>query len=107
MLIHGWEPQVYLIPDHVRQGVNVTIEVLQRALRAYENGGKHLPDILYLQLDNTCKQNKSRFLMAYLGELIRAGVFREVYVSFLPVGHTHEVSLFGGSKTPLPFRTSA
>ena len=90
MLIHGWEPQVYLIPDHVRQGVNVTIEVLQRALRAYENGGKHLPDILYLQLDNTCKQNKSRFLMAYLGELIRAGVFREVYVSFLPVGHTHE-----------------
>jgi hypothetical protein len=90
VLIHGWEPQVYLIPDHVKQGVNVTIEVLQRALRAYEEGGKHLPDILYLQVDNTCKQNKSRFLMAYLGELIRAGVFREVYVSFLPVGHTHE-----------------
>lgn len=28
--------------------------------------------------------------MAYLGELIREGVFKEIYVSFLPVGHTHE-----------------
>ena len=81
---------MYLVPDHVKQGVNITIEVLQRALRAYETSGQQLPDTLYLQLDNTCKQNKSRFLMAYLGELIRAGVFREVYVSFLPVGHTHE-----------------
>jgi hypothetical protein len=25
-----------------------------------------------------------------LGELVRAGVFEEIYVSFLPVGHTHE-----------------
>ena len=81
---------MYLIPDHVKQGVNVTIEVLQRTLRAYEESGKTLPPELYLQLDNTCKQNKSRFLMAYLGELVRAGVFREIYVSFLPVGHTHE-----------------
>jgi hypothetical protein len=64
--------------------------VLQRALRSYEESGKELPDTLYVQLDNTCKQNKSRFLMAYLGELVRAGVFSEVYVSFLPVGHTHE-----------------
>lgn len=64
--------------------------MLQRALRSYEESGKELPDTLYVQLDNTCKQNKSRFLMAYLGELVRVGVFSEVYVSFLPVGHTHE-----------------
>lgn len=90
VLVHGWEPQVYLIPDHVKQGVNVTVETLQRTLRAYEESGRQLPPTLYLQLDNTCKQNKSRFLMAYLGELVRSGVFVEVYVSFLPVGHTHE-----------------
>jgi hypothetical protein len=29
VLVHGWVPQVYLIPDHVKQGTNVTIEVLQ------------------------------------------------------------------------------
>jgi hypothetical protein len=43
-----------------------------------------------LQLDNTCKQNKARFLMAFLGDLVSRGIFREIYVSFLPVGHTHE-----------------
>jgi len=91
VLVHGLEPQVYLIPDHVKQGTNVTIETLQRTLRAHEESGKALPPTLYLQLDNTCKQNKSRFLMAYLGEMVRAGVFDNIYVSFLPVGHTHEV----------------
>jgi len=27
---------------------------------------------------------------AYLGQLVRDGVFKDIYVSFLPVGHTHE-----------------
>ena len=75
----------------MKQGVNVTIEALHRTLRAYEESGNSLPPTLYLQLDNTCKQNKSRFMMAYLGELVRMGVFESIYVSFLPVGHTHEV----------------
>jgi hypothetical protein len=45
---------------------------------------------LYLQLDNTSKQNKSKYLFGYLGWLLRTKqVIEECVVSFLPVGHTH------------------
>ena len=57
---------VPVLTDHVKQGNNVTIEVIQRSLRAFEENGKTLPPTLYLQLDNTCKQNKSRFLLVRL-----------------------------------------
>jgi hypothetical protein len=89
-LCHGHAPKVFLVPDHVKQGVNITVEVLQRSLRQLEEDGVPLPPTLYLQLDNTAKQNKSRFLFAYLGELLKMGIFQHIYVSFLPVGHTHE-----------------
>jgi hypothetical protein len=49
-----------------------------------------IPPVLHLQLDNTTKQNKGRFLMAYLGYLVQQGVIKEAYCNFLPVGHTHE-----------------
>lgn len=28
--------------------------------------------------------------MAYLGDLVARKIFRDIYISFLPVGHTHE-----------------
>jgi hypothetical protein len=48
------------------------------------------PRKLYLQLDNTARQNKSKYVFAYLGWLVQTGQALEVIVSFLPVGHTHE-----------------
>ena len=49
-----------------------------------------LPERLYLQLDNSAKDNKNQFLMAFLSMLIYGGVFKEIQVGFLLVGHTHE-----------------
>src|SRR5690606_34082275 len=46
--------------------------------------------ILYLQLDNTSKDNKNQTVFGYLSWLVKKGTFREIYVNFLPVGHTHE-----------------
>ena len=43
-----------------------------------------------IQLDNTAKQNKSKFIFGFLGHLIAASVVQEVIVSFLQSGHTHE-----------------
>jgi len=37
-----------------------------------------LPPVLYLQLDNTARENKNKFLMAFLTYLAQTGVFREV-----------------------------
>ena len=49
-----------------------------------------LPPILYVQLDNCWKDNKCRFVKAFWSMLVAKGIFREVYVSYLLVGHTHD-----------------
>jgi hypothetical protein len=49
-----------------------------------------VPPNLYLQLDNTAKQNKSQYLFAALGFLVWKRTFVTITTSFLPVGHTHD-----------------
>jgi hypothetical protein len=45
---------------------------------------------LFLQLDNSAKDNKNRFVMAFCSLLTARRIFKEVTVGFLVVGHTHE-----------------
>jgi hypothetical protein len=49
-----------------------------------------LPKRLYLQLDNSAKDNKNRFVMAFCSLLTARGIFKEVTMGFLVVGHTYE-----------------
>jgi hypothetical protein len=58
---------------------------------------KALPPVLHLQLDNACSDNKNRYTFCFFSLLVANGVFREVYVNFMLVGHTHEDidALFG------------
>jgi hypothetical protein len=49
-----------------------------------------LPKRLYLQLDNSAKDNKNQFVFAFLSLLTARKVFVEIQVGFLMVGHTHE-----------------
>ena len=58
---------------------------------------KPLPPILTLQLDNASRDNKNRWVFAFCSLLIYKGIFREIYINFLIVGHTHEDidALFG------------
>jgi hypothetical protein len=41
-------------------------------------------------MDNCVKDNKNRFLIAFLSLLMAKEVFEEVKLGFLVVGHTHE-----------------
>ena len=45
-------------------------------------GAKPLPPNLFLQLDNSAKDNKNQYLMAFLSLLIAQGVFKEIQVGF-------------------------
>jgi hypothetical protein len=36
-----------------------------------------------------CRECKNRYIFSYLKSLVDTGVFQHVYLSFLPVGHTH------------------
>ena len=82
--------------------INVLVDVLLKR--------EALAPVLYLQLDNTARENKNQYVMAFLAYLVQAGIFSEVsiaqiniiksmnsillyfqiYLSFLMVGHTHE-----------------
>jgi hypothetical protein len=44
---------------------------------------------LYLQLDNSPKDNKNQFLFGFLSLLTARKVFEEIQLGFLLVGHTH------------------
>ena len=49
-----------------------------------------LPKKLFLQLDNSAKDYKNRYVMAFCSLLTAKRVFKEVTIRFLVVGHTHE-----------------
>jgi hypothetical protein len=51
---------------------------------------RRLPPILHMQLDNCWKDNKSYYVLCFWSLLVAKGIFEEVFVSFLLVGHTHE-----------------
>ena len=56
-----------------------------------------LPPILNVQMDNATRNNKNRYVYAYWSLLVAKRIFREVYVNFMIVGHTHDDidALFG------------
>ena len=90
VIAHGRGTYCYTCPDHVAQGHNVTIQALHDTLVDIITNEGELPKKLVLQLDNTTKQCKGKYLFGYLGMLVELGVFEKIILSFLPVGHTHE-----------------
>jgi hypothetical protein len=94
VLVHGRGVYNYSTHPHVKAGggPNFTLECLARTLDKLqlENPSKPLPKKLYLQLDNCTGSNKNKYMFAFADMLVRKGVFEEVVLSFLMVGHTHE-----------------
>ena len=58
---------------------------------------KPLPPILNVQMDNVVSDNKNKYVFCLSSLLIAKCIFREVYVNFMLVGHTHDDidALFG------------
>ena len=56
-----------------------------------------LPPILNMQMDNATGDNKNRYVFCFWSLLVAKKIFREVYVNFMIVGHTHDDidALFG------------
>ena len=49
-----------------------------------------LPPVLRIQADNCERENKNNYMFAYCASLVALRYFREVRLSFLIVGYTHE-----------------
>ena len=58
---------------------------------------KPLPPILNVQMENAVSDNKNRYVFCFRSLLVAKCIFREVYVNFMLVGHTHDNidALFG------------
>jgi hypothetical protein len=56
-----------------------------------------LPPILNVQIDNAVSDNKNKFVFCFWSLLVAKRIFREVYMNFMLVGHTHDDidALFG------------
>jgi len=67
---------------------NVVLRTVSKILQA--RSGKPLPEVMYLQLDNTARENKNRYVFSFLSLLVQKKIFKKIKVNFLPVGHTHE-----------------
>ncbi|XP_078608286.1 uncharacterized protein LOC144880140 [Branchiostoma floridae x Branchiostoma japonicum] len=77
--------------QNVPHDSNLTITIIMKVLQheAQKRGGS-LPPVLYLQLDNSYRENKNCFVFAFCSELVRQKVVKKVKIGFLLVGHTHE-----------------
>ena len=49
-----------------------------------------LPRKLFVQVDNCIRENKNSYFMSFLESLVEWGIFDEIKVGSLPIGHTHE-----------------
>ncbi len=91
LVFHGeLHSRVFLNYPNLHNDGNLTITILQRVFNEWEGRPVRLPPVLYLQLDNTCRENKNNLLMAYLHMLVKNKVFKKIKIGFLLVGHTHD-----------------
>lgn len=99
---------VYCFVDFVQfpHDSNLTLTVIVNVLVDFAKTNQ-FPEVLYLQMDNTCRENKNRFVLTFCAALVHLQIFKkvsilllynydlsfilfQVQINFLPVGHTHE-----------------
>ena len=90
VIAHGVGSYAFSYLENCKHGTNLVIQAIYRVLSLLIASGKPVPPKIFIQLDNTSKQNKSQFLLAFCAYLILMGVTAVIVLSFLPVGHTHE-----------------
>jgi len=88
MVFNGqMSPRVYFTAPNIHNDANLTITIIHHVISHWSG---NLPRVLYLQLDNTSRENKNQIVFGYLNMLVELGIFEKVKVGFLIVGHTHD-----------------
>lgn len=82
--------KLYVCPSKsFAHGANKPMTIVYQHLTYLAAKGP-LPPTLRIQLDNCYRENKNRYMLAFLAHLVQLRVFKEIILSFLVVGHTHE-----------------
>ena len=79
----------YLNNNQYAQDSNKTVSILFDVLLFVKEKLGNLPRKLLVQSDNCSRELKNQFVLGFYWVLVEIGVFEEVVVSHMPVGHTH------------------
>lgn len=87
---HGKQAHIFIDLLQWPHDVNLTVTSINRALLHYiaNTSSASLPAVLYLQMDNTCRENKNKYLLGYCAFLVESRVFRKVCMA------THHAIIF-------------
>lgn len=69
---------------------NLMLTVLLDAIIRRLQQRSYFPCKLFIQLDNTCRENKNQYVLCFFAAMVQLGLFTEIQLGFLMVGHTHE-----------------
>jgi hypothetical protein len=89
VLVHGFGFYGGWILPHLQCNAAASLTVMLRVFRLILEHKGQLPPVLLIQADNSGKDNKNKFTMAFLGWLVENKYFLETRMYFLVVGHTH------------------
>ena len=89
VLAHGKSTHAMIDMNQWPHDSNLTINCLLETLLEEASDGQLTP-ILYVQLDNCGRENKNKFFIGIMALMVVLGLVKEVTMSFLMVGHTHE-----------------
>ena len=84
VIVHGHGCQIFI--DFLQWAhdpnltLNILLEVLCSHFQKLKDAKSTLPKKLYLQLDNTARENKNQYVLSFLAFLIQQQVFTEVTV---------------------------
>ena len=88
-MVHGRNTFAFIDYLQYRHDTNLTLNCLLKAIRDDLNG-KALPEMVFIQLDNCGRENKNKYFLGMMAYLIAKSYAKEIQMSFLMVGHTHE-----------------
>lgn len=80
-LCHSHKPycQTFVFPSNeFPKDSSLCTTIISRTLKKIYDTNGYLPPTLYLQLDNTTRENKNSTIMCYLLWLIKIGIFKKV-----------------------------
>ncbi|XP_065925368.1 uncharacterized protein [Magallana gigas] len=88
-IVHGRGKYFFIDHGQIPHDTNLSLSCLMKILSNESHNGI-LPPTLYVQLDNTARENKNKYFLGMMAYLVKHDFVKEVYMSFLLVGHTHE-----------------
>ena len=91
MMDAGLGMRIFIAHESVGGGPNLVATVLYLSLLAHAASGRPLGRKLFLQLDNTCGENKCQAILAAVGWLVQVFSFDEAFINCCPVGHTFTI----------------